>query len=257
MTDNTTLEFQLNIKHAIIGVFLLGIMAGFSVSALATGINTQTDSGNTQEIDTGNTNPDTGDSGGDMGGHGGAETVDISSVNSEGEPVMGESDAPVTLYMYEDFECPFCQRFEQQAVPQIVSNYVDSGQVKLVWKDFPLTQIHPWAEDGAVAMECVYREGGNEAFWDVKDKVFNNQNTVSTGNVNDQIVGWAAEEGVSESAVRSCIENSDARQEVQDDLSEGQSIGASGTPTVFVNDQKIVGAQPFSQFQSAIESQLG
>jgi len=147
MTDNTTLDFKLDVKHAIIGVFLIGIATGFMFSALATGLGPQAESGNNQQIDTGNNNPDTGNT-----KPSGSETVDISGVSADGEPVMGQSDAPVTLYIYEDFECPFCQRFEQGALPQIVSNYVDTGQVKLVWKDFPLTQLHPWAEDGAVAM---------------------------------------------------------------------------------------------------------
>jgi protein-disulfide isomerase len=252
MTDNTSLEFELNLKHAIAGVFLLGIMTGFTASSLVGGLTSQTDSGDIQQIDTGNNDHQMDDA-----QPSGSETVDVSSISAQGEPVLGESDAPVTVYMYEDFECPFCQRFEQQAVTQIVSNYVESGQVKLVWKDFPLTQIHPWSEDGAVAMECVYREAGNDVFWNVKDQVFENQQTLSTSNVNDMIINWASQQGASESDIRICIEDGDARQEVRSDLTEGQNIGASGTPTAFVNDQKIVGAQPFSQFESAIESQLG
>lgn len=252
MEGNSTIDFELNVKHAMAGVFLIGVIVGLTAGVVATGLNIQ--SGSSAPQPTGNMGDSNHER--DQGQPSGSDTVDASNIETEGEPIMGESDAPVTLYMYEDFECPFCQRFEQGALPQIVNNYVDSGQVKLVWKDFPLTRIHPWAEDGAVAMECVYREGGDEAFWPVKDKVFNNQRSINTGNVNDKIVGWAAEEGVSESAVRSCIENGDAQQEVQSDISEGRNLGVSGTPTVFVNDQKLVGAQPFSQFQSAIESQL-
>lgn len=202
--------------------------------------------------ETGNTgdNADTGSPGRET------EEVDMSDIEMEGEPLLGEEDAPVTMVVYEDFECPFCKRFEEGAVPQIVSNYVDTGQVKIVWKDRPLTQLHPWAKPSAEAMECVYREGGKEPFWNLKDQIFSNQNQLSTDNAQSQIKSWAAEEGVSESAVQSCIDNGDAMSEVEADSTEGQELGASGTPTSFVNGQKLVGAQPYSRFETVIEEEL-
>ncbi|MDY6778417.1 MAG: thioredoxin domain-containing protein [Candidatus Nanohaloarchaea archaeon] len=131
-----------------------------------------------------------------------------------------------------------------------------TGKVKVVWKDFPLTQLHPWAKPAAAAMECVYRKGGNDAFWAVKKKVFDNQNTLSTSNVQSQIISWAAQEGVSESAVRNCLQNGNPMQEVNADKQEGSSLGVSGTPTAFVGGVKLVGAQPYSRFKTVIENQL-
>jgi protein-disulfide isomerase len=252
MTDNTSLEFELNLKHAIAGVFLLGIMTGFTASSLVGGLTSQTDSGDIQQIDTGNNDHQMDDA-----QPSGSETVDVSSISAQGEPVLGESDAPVTVYMYEDYQCPFCQQFEQGAVPQIVSNYVDSGQVKLVWKDLPLPQIgHEWAEPAAAAMECVYREGGNDAFWNVKDQVFNNQGSISLNNVEDQIKSYASQEGVSSSAVQSCIDNDNPMEEVNGDTQEASQVGANGTPTSIIGGEKVVGAQPFDQIQPVIERQL-
>ena len=179
------------------------------------------------------------------------------NIETEGEPVLGEEDAEVTIVVFEDFQCPFCKRFEENAFPQIKSNYVETGEVKVVWKDRPLPQLHPWAEGAAAAMECVYREGGNQAFWDTKNKIFSNQADISTSNVESQIKSWAAEEGVSESEVQSCLGDDNPMEEVNADSTEGENAGASGTPTVFVDDQKIVGAQPYSNFESAIETELG
>jgi len=186
-----------------------------------------------------------------------ASTAIPEEIKTEGEPVLGDEDAEVTIVTYEDFECPFCKRFEQNAFQEIKSNYVEQGEAKIIWKDRPLSQLHPWAEPAAAAMECVYREGGNEAFWNVKENVFVNQDSIETSNVESKIKTWAEEESVSESAINRCMENDNPMQEVNADSASAEEIGVSGTPTIYVENQKIVGAQPYSNFESAIEKQLG
>lgn len=190
-----------------------------------------------------------------------SDTVSVDQISTDGEPVLGQDDAPVTIVLFEDFECPFCKRFEEGAMQQIKSNYVDSGQVKVVWKDLPLPErVHPWADDGAEAMECVYRVGGDDVFWTVKNTVFANQDQISQSNAADKIKSYAADEGVSASNIQNCLDNDNPMEEVNQDQQEAGSVGAQGTPTVFVQqgDQytKIVGAQPFSRFESAIETGL-
>lgn len=195
--------------------------------------------------------------------------VDISKIDNQGDPVLGSQDAEVTMVVYEDFECPFCARFEQRAVPRIKQNYVDSGKVKIVWKDFPLTRIHPWATDASETMECVYRQD-EEAFWKVKDSIFSNQDSLDVENAEDRIVGWASEEGVDEQAVRSCLETGNPGEEVAEDLKEGRSfdieVGGSpfvaGTPATVIyaegdsEGEPVVGAQPYSRFKTVIDSKL-
>ncbi|MFB6294962.1 MAG: DsbA family protein [Candidatus Nanohaloarchaea archaeon] len=249
---SVTLEFKTT--HALLIAFVVGVFAGgFLMSAVnsvtgLTGAAVQDTQNNpTQPSDTGN-NPSPSE-------NQGADTVSMDQITIEGQPTMGSSDAPVTMVIYEDFQCPFCQRFEQNTMPKIVKNYVETGKVRVVWKDFPLPQLHPWATAAAETMECVYRQD-EDAFWAVKDKVFNNQNSLTTDNVQQRIKSWAAQEGVSESAVQSCLDSGNPSQAVQNDKSEASSIGVSGTPTAIVNGQKIVGAQPYSRFQSAIESAL-
>ena len=248
-------NIELSVRSLMIGVFVMGLAIGFSGGVLTgsgtdfldteTVGNTGSDDSPTEPSDSGNDNQ-----------QGETETINMDNIDMEGEPVLGEQDAPVTMVVYEDFECPFCKRFEEGAVQQIESNYVESGQVKMVWKDRPLKQLHPWAEPSAAAMECVYREGGDETFWAVKDKIFSNQDSIETSNVESKIKSWAAEEGVSEPAVQNCIDNDNPMEEVNADSTEGQNIGAGGTPTSFVDGQKLVGAQPYSSFESAIESAL-
>lgn len=260
---NNSSTVQLSVRSLTIGVFIMGVALGFSGGILTSSGTSLIGTDGPENIGVENPSPQPTDTGGDDAGQNNdgtqgqeTETIDMNKIDMEGEPVLGQEDAPVTMVVYEDFECPFCKRFEEGAVQQIESNYVDSGQVKIVWKDRPLTQLHPWAEPSAAAMECVYREGGNEAFWAVKDKVFANQDSIETSNVESKIKSWAEEEGASQSAVQSCIDNDNPMEEVNADSTEGQELGASGTPTAIVNGQKIVGAQPFSNFESAIESAL-
>lgn len=192
----------------------------------------------------------------------GSQVIDMSpgssnsaELNIEDDPTIGSPDANITIVEFGDFQCPYCAQFSQQTYPQIVDNYVESGQVKIVWKDYPLTEIgHDWARPAAMATECVYREGGDEAFFNVKKKVFNNQNSMSPTNVESKIKSYASEEGVSSEAVQSCLDTQNPGQEVDRDKSEGKNSGVSGTPTIFVNGQEI--NAEYSSIRAAIEQQL-
>jgi protein-disulfide isomerase len=173
----------------------------------------------------------------------------------ESDPVLGDEDAEVTMTVYEDFQCPFCKRLEDGAMDEIEENYVETGKVKIVWKDRPLPELHPWAKPAAETMECVFREE-EEAFWEVKDRIFNNQNQLSTSNVQDTIKDWAEDEGVSKESVETCLVEENPMGEVKADIEEAEMKGASGTPTSFIRNKKLVGAQPYSRFEEVIEAKL-
>jgi protein-disulfide isomerase len=175
-------------------------------------------------------------------------------ISLEGEPMIGSQDANVTVVEFGDFQCPACNRFEQSSYNRLKSEYIDSGQVKFYWKDYPLEQIHPWARTGAETMECVYRQD-ETAFWEVKGQLFDEQSSLSTSNAQSRIIGWAEEEGVNGSEVRSCLQNSDVREEVNSDIREGQGNGVTGTPTIYVNGKKLNGFG-YQTVQSAIEEEL-
>lgn len=262
-------SFQISTELALFSVFVLGIAVGLSSGLLVAGSGGSFDLGQV-----GMPSGDSEESGSD------GPTVDVSNIDTSGEPVLGQSDAPVTMVVYEDFQCPFCQRFEQGAVSQIESNYVVEGDVKIIWKDFPLAtpftsrNIHPWATPAAETMECVYRQD-NDAFWSVKDTVFSNQNSLNTDNVESEIIQWAVDQGVSESEVRSCLENGNPLEEVRSDVQEGKNFEAvidtpsgpspfvSSTPSAVIysegdsTGEPVVGAQPYGAFRNIIESKLG
>lgn len=192
----------------------------------------------------------------------GSQLINMSSgptnsaeVSIEGEPMIGNPDANITIVEFGDFQCPYCAQFSQQTYPQITDNYIESGQVNMVWKDYPLTEIgHDWARPAAMTAECVYREGGSESFFNVKEKIFANQNSLSGGNVESEIISYAEDENVSSDAIQSCLSNGNPGQEVDGDKSEGRSSGVSGTPTIFVNGQEI--NAEYSSIRAAIEQQL-
>jgi protein-disulfide isomerase len=269
--------FRLNIRHALVLAFAVGIVTGGFVSLMALQVGgatgfitvdgTQAQPTNNNDNTDGNAAP----SGNNDGQNQGTPTVDTSKITVDGEPMLGDANAPVTLVMYEDFQCPFCSRFSQNTLTKIKSNYVDSGDVRVVWKDFPIPQLgHDWAVPAANAMECVYRQD-NDAFWTVHDRVFDNQQTLTKDTVESKILDWAAAEGVSKDAVNQCLENGNPQQEVQSDRQEGDSFDAQvggssfvgGTPSFVIYAESadtgtpIVGAQPYSRFESVIDSKLG
>lgn len=172
-------------------------------------------------------------------------------IGIEGEPMLGDPNAPITIVEFSDYECPFCKRFFEQTYGQIKAEYIDTGKAKLVFKDFPLG-FHEMAQPAAVAAECVYRELGDVKYFEMHDKIFENQEQLSEQNLK----AWALEVGASENSYDQCVSNPEVVAEVQGDLAEGSQNGVSGTPSFFIDGELIVGAQPFSAFKQIIDSKL-
>ena len=169
-------------------------------------------------------------------------------VSVDDDPVEGSENAPVTLIEFSDFECPFCGRFFQQTLPQIEENYIKTGKVRHVFRDFPLT-FHQYAQKAAEASECADEQG---KFWEYHDKLFENQNALDTGSLKQ----YAKDLGLDTAKFNSCLDSGKMTSEVQKDFSDGAQSGVSGTPTFFINGIQIVGAQPYSAFEQLIEQEL-
>jgi protein-disulfide isomerase len=176
-------------------------------------------------------------------------------ITLENEPMIGDQNASVKVVEYGDFQCPACRNFEQTVYSQIKSEYIDTGQVKFYWKDFPLESVHPWASSASEVAECTYRQN-ETAFWNVKDSIFTNQPSLNTGNAQKEAIGYAVEAGVNESELRSCIQNDNPGSAVTEDIREGRSNGVSGTPTIFVNGERL-GSFNYATVSQAIEDELG
>jgi len=166
--------------------------------------------------------------------------------------VLGNPNATVTLTEYSDFECPFCARFATDTEPQIVTNYVDTGKVKIVYKEFPLP-IHENAEKAAEAAECALDIGGQDSFWKLHDLMFQNNDLLTISNLKK----FAGEIGLNATQFSACLDSGATRGLVQADISEGTQLGIQGTPYFLVNGEAISGAQPYDVFKTAIDSKLG
>lgn len=165
----------------------------------------------------------------------------------DGEPFLGPVDAPVTIVEYGDLQCPFCKDFAENTLSQIRAAY--PTQVKLVYKDFPLTGIHPLALDAAIAGQCSFAQN---KFWEMHDLIYANQDTLSE----QSFASFSAQLNLNQNTFDQCYAAQIPLAEVNQDLAEGQDLGVVGTPTFFVNGIRVDGAQPFSVFQSLIESEL-
>jgi protein-disulfide isomerase len=169
-------------------------------------------------------------------------------VDADDDPVLGDPNAPVTIIEFSDYECPFCGRFYSQTLPQIKSNYIDTGKVKLVYRDFPLS-FHQMAEPSALAANCA---ADQDKFWEFHDKAFENQGSLSEAT----LTAWAQELGLEMNAWNECRRDPQRREEIRSDLRDGTAAGVQGTPAFFVNGQLISGAQPFQAFEQLIEAEL-
>jgi protein-disulfide isomerase/copper chaperone CopZ len=160
--------------------------------------------------------------------------------------VIGDFNAPITLVEFSDFECPFCAR-HYSTLKRILEEY--KGKVRLVYKHFPL-RFHPNAQKAAEASECAGEQG---KFWEYHDKLFENfQNGYSL----EKFKLWAKELGLDTTKFNDCLDSGKYAQKVKDDYQEGLQKGVSGTPSVFVNGELIVGAVPYEVLKQKIDSLL-
>ena len=173
------------------------------------------------------------------------------------DAVLGDKDAPVTIVEFSDYECPFCARFFQDTLPQLKKNYIDTGKVKMVYRDFPLS-FHPAAMPAAIAGECAREQAGDEAYYKVHDHVFANQGSIpNQANAADYYGKLAKSFGVKDEAqLRKCIADEKYKAEANKDMQDGQKAGVSGTPGFIIGSQLLEGAQPYEAFVQAIEAEL-
>jgi protein-disulfide isomerase len=224
----------------IIAAYLLGVLVT-KVQYLENGVSP---SGNTVanadlEQNTGPTQPT------------GPVKVDVGNL-----PPLGDENAPVTLVEFSDFECPFCEAFFTDSLPQIKKEYIDTGKAKLYFRHYPLTAIHPNAQIAAEASECA---NDQDQFWNYHDKLFINQTewTPLTGEaITDKLVEYATTLGLSADEFRTCLTTNKFADNVNKDIQEGSAAGVDGTPATFINGYLTVGAVPFAEFKAAIEARL-
>lgn len=171
------------------------------------------------------------------------------------DPILGNPDAKVTIVEFSDFQCPFCRSFFEETFSEIKKQYVDTGKVRIVFRDFPLS-FHPAARPAALAAQCAHDQG---KFWEFHDKLFIEQAKKGNATIEFGVFDlktWAGQLGLNRATFDACLDSEQHEDDVQADIDAGTGAGVTGTPSFFVNGIQLVGAQPFAAFKAVIEQEL-
>jgi protein-disulfide isomerase len=171
----------------------------------------------------------------------------------DGQPMRGNPDASVTIVEYSDFQCPFCAKAYETLEKQLLVEYGD--RVRLVYKNFPLTSVHPWAQAAAVATVCG-RQQSPEAFWKLYDYFFQNQASLTPQNLAEKAQAVARAAGLDVARFDACMADPATLEAVEAEEKEAAALGVRSTPTFFVNGRRLEGAQPYETFKEAVEAAL-
>jgi len=187
------------------------------------------------------------------------------STTLDDDPVMGDLDtAKVAIVEFSDYECPFCKRHHEETKDQIISQYIDTGDAVMVFRDFPLSFHDPLATQEAMAAECVQDLAGDAKYYEYGDLIFGATNS-NVGLDPAELYTLAGQVGVDADDFKKCLDSEQFKDEVTKDLADGQAAGVTGTPGFIIGKldkdgnvvgEVIAGAQPFSVFQATIEKYL-
>jgi protein-disulfide isomerase len=184
----------------------------------------------------------------------------MSKIDIKGRPTRGAKNAKVVVVNFDDFECPFCSRMHETLFPELLKEYGD--RVTFIYKDYPLTEIHPWAVHAAVDAGCLADQNG-DSYWDFADYIHANKQQVDQEKtpaarfdaVDKIALAQGQKHNLDSSKLQACIkaQNEDA---VRASMKEAESLGVNATPTLFINGQKIDGAVPISEVRAALDAAL-
>jgi protein-disulfide isomerase len=194
------------------------------------------------------------------------EKLDISkdlmdSIVVAGRPERGNKDAKVTIVNYDDFECPFCSRMHQTLFPDLMKTY--GNQVRVIYKDYPLFEIHPWAMHAAVDANCLATQS-NDAYWEFADYDHANQKAINGEKRDvkeeddrlDQItLDVGKKHNVNVDQLQACVKKQD-ESAVRASRAEGDKLGVDATPTMFINGERLSGAKTESELRDVIDRAL-
>ena len=227
--------FALGIMIGVSAVSLLGFILSFNAYRNAV------DGGTGTKAAAGNSNANT-----NTAAAAAAPTGPVDIQVAKTDWIRGNKDAKVTLMEFSDFQCPYCEQFNP-TVDQVRKDYPDT--VRIVYKNYPLTTIHPMAQKAAEAAECAGAQG---KFWEMHDKLFANQSTLSV----DNYKAWAKDLGLNQTKFNTCLDYSETAAKIAADQKYGDTVGVSGTPTSFVNGEVIQGAQSYDVVKGLIDAAL-
>ena len=184
----------------------------------------------------------------------------MSKIDVSGRPTRGVKASKVVVVNFDDFECPFCSRMHRTLFPEILKEYGD--RVTFIYKDYPLTEIHPWAVHAAVDANCLAAQN-TDAYWDFADYIHANQHEVNNEKTPaarfdalDKLTTLQGQKhNLDTTKLQACIKAQDDSA-VKASMKEAESIGVEATPTLFVNGEKIDGAVPPNELRAALDRAL-
>lgn len=170
----------------------------------------------------------------------------------QGFPAQGPANAPVTLVEFSDLECPYCKQ-ASQTIEQLRQQM--PGKLRVVFKYYPLTKIHPWSMQAALAAVCVADQNPAH-FWPFEQSVFEHQEQLTTANAATRLHDFALESGTTDAPFQSCIKNPATRAKVEASITNGDAVGVESTPTLFLNGRMIPGAPDPNQLSMLLQHEL-
>ena len=182
-------------------------------------------------------------------------------VSVDDDPMKGDPNAPITIIEFSDYECPFCGRFYSNTLPLIEENYINTGKVNFVYRDFPIQSIHPNAVPAAMAAECADDQG---MFWPFHDMIFENKDSwagLKEVNLSKEFEQYAVVLGLNIEEFNLCLESNKHLDEVRNDLQDGRNYGVDGTPGFFIGNNengfiKVSGAKPYPIFEQILDEMI-
>ena len=177
----------------------------------------------------------------------------LKTIVTTNQPSQGPAHAPVIIVEYADLECPMCGKLHLFLENDLLPKYGD--KVRVIFKEFPLVQIHDWSLTAAIANECVYKLKP-EAFAPYRTLIFQNQTTTNAANVRDNLLGYADQVGVDRSNLAGCLDSKASMPRIDEGTSEAKKLEVQSTPTCFINGRMLVGFVSPDAYYKAVDEAL-
>lgn len=178
--------------------------------------------------------------------------LNLDKIHTENAPSFGPANAPVTIVEFGDLECPSCKA-EAPVLRSILPMFYPD-KVRVVFKDFPLESLHPWARTASDAARCVYRQD-HDKFWKVYDWFYETQDQITPENLNDKVLEWAGKNDIDTAQLGRCISTKASDPDVAQNMAEARALIVTGTPTLFINGRKTSGVE-WDTLQHIIDIEL-
>lgn len=177
----------------------------------------------------------------------------LSKLSIANAPTKGPENAPVTIVVFSDFECPYCRDESKLLLEDIPKKY--PNEVRVVFKDYPLEPIHTWARKAAIASHCVI-EQNPAAYWPFHESMYAHQGEIKDDNLDAHLQEFASQQKLDSLRLMSCVESKATAGIVAKSEAEGRALGISQTPTLFVNGRVVTGAVPLEKLEMVIQWEL-